>query len=112
MIIVWVVWIGLGLHDFTIEPFTKVSLIAAEAAAAVSLIVGGIGILNKTRWGPTVHITSYGMMLYTAVNSIGVFAQLKIMPAVIFFVLLSIASVAILWRWANGKIQTNAIESE
>jgi len=112
MIIVWVVWMALGLHDFTIEPFAKVSLLAAQAAAAASLIVGGIGILNRAKWGPTVHITSYGMMLYTAVTSIGVFAQLKIIPAVIFFILLSIASVVILWRWATGKIQRNVMEPE
>lgn len=105
MAAVWVALISTGQHDFTQETCEKISLVAAESLTSILLISGGLGTLYRKAWGIYVHLASYGMMVYTAVFSIGVFAQAKNTPAAIFFVVLSITSLIILWGWASGRFE-------
>ncbi len=105
MVLAWIVYIAAGQADFQSAPFEAVSLLAAEALTALALIVGGIGLLARQPWAIGVHIASLGMMLYTAVNSIGVFAQTGVIPASIFFVVLTLTTAVVILAWARRVFQ-------
>ncbi len=105
MVLVWIVYIAIGQADFQSTPFEAISLLAAEALTALALIVGGIGLLVRQPWATAVHIASLGMMLYTSVNSIGVFAQAAVVPAIIFFVVLTLATTGVILAWARRALQ-------
>jgi hypothetical protein len=45
------------------------------------------------------------MMLYTSLNSIGVFAQAGVLPASIFFAVLTLATIALILVWAYRALQ-------
>jgi hypothetical protein len=48
---------------------------AAELLTAIVLIVAGIGLLIEGAWGSMVYYVGTGMLIYTAINSSGYFAQ-------------------------------------
>ncbi len=100
MVLVWVVYIATDQADFT-APLEATALLAAEALTALTLIAGGIGILTGKVWGISIHIASLGMMLYTATYSIGVFAQAGVIPASVFFALLTIVTILVLLAWTR-----------
>ena len=57
------------------EPIRIGFHIAAEMVTAISLIVGGIGLLMQTNWGKNTFLVSMGMLFYTSIVSPGYFAQ-------------------------------------
>jgi hypothetical protein len=57
------------------EPIRISFPIAAEMATALSLIVGGVGLLATQVWGKVVFLVANGMLLYNAIVSPGSFAQ-------------------------------------
>jgi hypothetical protein len=105
MMLVWIVLIATGQHDFQTAPLESASLLAAETLTALALIVGGIGVLVRRPWATVIHIASLGMMLYTSLNSIGVFAQAGVLPASIFFAVLTLATIALILVWAYRALQ-------
>lgn len=105
MALVWIVLIATGRFDFQTAPLESASLLAAEAITTLALIAGGIGALAGRTWATAVHVASLGMMLYTAVNSIGVFAQAGVIPASIFFAALTLATFALIVAWASHALQ-------
>jgi hypothetical protein len=48
---------------------------AAETGTSLTLIAGGAGLLLAATWGLTVFLVASGMLVYTAVNSAGYFAE-------------------------------------
>lgn len=103
MVLVWIVYIAIGQLDLS-SPFEAISLLAAEALTALALIAGGIAVLTHRRWGDTLLVASLGMMLYTAVNSIGVFAQAGVIPASVFFAVLTVSTVVVIRSWARRAV--------
>jgi hypothetical protein len=67
--------------------------LAAEAITALGLILSGIGLLSKTRWGKQLSLASLGMLLYTVIVSPGYFAQQGAWPLVGMFAVLLILAV-------------------
>ncbi len=68
----------------------------AEAVTAVLLIVSGVGMIKGLDWGLTSFLIAIGMLIYTAVNSPGYFAQQRKWPMVAMFaVVLTLALVSI-----------------
>lgn len=106
MALVWIVLIVAGQYDLQTAPLESASLLVAEALTVLSLIAGGIGILTRNPWGPAIHTVSLGMMLYTSANSIGAFAQAGILPASIFFAVLTLVTTALILAWARLALQT------
>lgn len=79
------------------EPFRIWFHIAGEMVTAVSLIVGGIGLLTVQSWAPALFLISMGLLLYTAIVSPGYFAQKgQWIWVLIFGVLVALAIIAIL----------------
>ena len=57
------------------EPIRIRFHIAGEMATALSLILGGIGLLAGLGWARTVYLISLGMLFYTTIVSPGYFAR-------------------------------------
>jgi hypothetical protein len=93
MLIVWTVLLATGqVRELTETPFLGVLLLAAEFLTAFALISGGLGVLMRRAWGKALNLSAMGMMLYTSIYSIGVFGQERILPAAIFFAILTVAT--------------------
>lgn len=105
MLIVWTVLIATGQHDFQTAPYESASLLAAEAVTALALLIGGAALLSRKKWGLSIHLASLGMMLYTSVNSIGVFAQAGVIPASIFFTVLTVVTILLVLMWTMRALR-------
>ena len=49
--------------------------LAAEVLTALALLLSGLALLKKRRWGRTLFLVAGGMALYSVINSPGYFAQ-------------------------------------
>jgi len=77
MLAVWIILLIQGqVREFTTAPIQGIFLLVAEILTAMAMMLGGIGILTRQRWGKALNLTALGMMFYTSVNSIGVFSQI------------------------------------
>ena len=78
------------------EPVAIGFHLAAEALMAVTLLLTGVALLRGRRGAVPLALVAYGMLLYTAVNSPGYFAQLGQWPLVAMFgAVLALAGVAV-----------------
>lgn len=105
MALVWIVLIATGRYDFQTAPLEAASLLVAETLTALALIAGGTGLLARRTWATAIHVASLGMMLYTSVNSIGVFAEAGVIPASIFFAVLTLATILLILAWASHGLR-------
>ncbi len=67
--------------------------LAAEILTALALVLAGLAILKKLRWGRTLFLVAGGMALYSIINSPGYFAQRGQWPVVALFGALFFAAV-------------------
>lgn len=95
MLVVWGILLATGkVVELRTSPFQAIFLLGAELVTAVSLILGGFGLLTGTLWGLRADLAALGMLLYCAVFSIGFFGQAGNAPAAGFFsVLVALAAV-------------------
>lgn len=109
----WVVLIGAGAYatDFANRPLESGFLLAAEVLTGASLIAGGWAIMAGLRWGSVLHFASLGMLLYTCVNSIGVFAQQGNVPAAGFFCVISLATAVVIAGWIHERVTSRFDDS-
>ena len=69
----------------------------AEFTTAFILIVAGIGLILGSTWGLTVYLVAMGMLIYTAINSTGFFAQQRKWSMVgVFAVILILAVIGLI----------------
>jgi hypothetical protein len=66
----------------------------AESVTSVSLVVAGIALLLRLNWAPRIYLLAMGMLVYTAINSAGYFAQRREWPMVAVFGALVVFAVA------------------
>ncbi len=60
-----------------------------EGTTAILLILGGIGLIKKTKWPLHIHLISMGMLIYTVIVSPGYYLDLgQIYIPILFAVLL------------------------
>ena len=78
------------------EPYRIGFHLAGEFATAITLLIGGVGLLAAVPWGRTIHLVSLGMLLHTLMVSPGYFAQRREWPIVgLFAILLVLALVSL-----------------
>ncbi len=106
MVIVWVVYIATGNYELGSKPLQAISLLVAELTTASALVVGGLGVVRSRSWGMPLHLASLGMMLYTSIYSVGVFAD--VLPASAFFVALTAATVAAVLALSRAPAKENS----
>ena len=90
MLVVWGILLTTGQFiELRTSPFEAVFLLVAEFLTAVSLILGGFGLLTGKSWGLRTDLTALGMLLYCTVYSTGIFGQAGNAPAAGFFVVVA-----------------------
>lgn len=90
MIAVWGVLLATGqIVELHTQPFGTIFLLGAEFLTALSLLIGGYGLLTGKNWGLRADQAALGMLLYCTVFSIGVFGQQGNIPATSFFILMA-----------------------
>jgi len=98
MLAQWGFFIAVGaVPEFETEPYAIAFHLVAEVATAMALIVSGALLLRGRRHAARFAVLAFGMLLYTAVNSPGYFAQQGAWPLVAMFaavLALSLAAVA------------------
>jgi hypothetical protein len=73
---VWIKDLSTGqVSELSTEPIAIIFTIVAESLTAVTLIIGGIGLIKKQIWGLKVFLLSMGFLLYSVVNATGYFGQ-------------------------------------
>ncbi len=86
----WLVLFALGqVPELWTQPLDTGSLLAAEFLTGIGLVAGGWGLLTVRRWGFTLVLFALGMMFYTVVRSIGLFAEQGVPLAAAWFVLVT-----------------------
>jgi hypothetical protein len=97
MLAQWTFFIAAGqVPELKTAPFSIAFHLVAEGCTALSLIISGVGLLNKRTWARTAAFVSLGMLLYTVIVSPGYFAQQGVWPLVgMFMVLLVLALVSL-----------------
>lgn len=64
-----------GVPELQTAPLSIGFHLAAEILTALALILSGLALLRKRRWGRTLFLVAGGMVLYSIINSPGYFAQ-------------------------------------
>jgi hypothetical protein len=81
--------------------------LAAEILTALALVLAGLAILKKIRWGRTLFLVAGGMVIYSIINSPGYFAQRGQWPVVALFGALFFAAVFALMAAAFANDKSN-----
>ena len=90
MLAVWGILLATGqFPELRSKPFEARFLLGAEFLTAVSLILGGFGLVTGKSWGLRADLAALGMLLYCAIFSTGTFGQAGNLPATVFFVVIS-----------------------
>lgn len=90
MFTVWGILLATGqVVELHTQPFGTIFLLGAEFLTAISLLVGGSGLLIGKNWGLRADLAALSMLLYCTVFSIGVFGQQGNIPATSFFVVIA-----------------------
>jgi ABC-type multidrug transport system permease subunit len=70
MLVVWGILLSTGqVVELQTEPFGPTFLLGAEFLTAISLLIGGFGLLNDRNWGLRAALAALGMLLYCTVFS-------------------------------------------
>jgi hypothetical protein len=77
--------------------------LAAEVLTALALLLSGLAILKKIAWGRTLFLVAGGMVLYSAINSPGYFAQRGQWPVVGMFAVVFFLAIFLLMDAAVRK---------
>jgi hypothetical protein len=90
MLVVWGILLSTGqVLELQSEPFGTIFLLVAEFLTAISLLIGGFGLLIGKNWGLRADLAALGMLLYCTMFSIGVFGQQGNIPATNFFIVIA-----------------------
>lgn len=82
----WIASLATGrVPELKTEPLAIGFHLAAEILTALALVLAGLAILKKLRWGRTLFLVAGGMALYSIISSPGSFAQRGQWPVVALF---------------------------
>jgi hypothetical protein len=93
----WIVLFLLGnVPELATSPLETGLLLVAEFLTGLSLIVGGIGLLTRARWGMPLDLVALGMLLYVSTYYTGILGQQGNTPAAVFMAGVAIFTIVIL----------------
>jgi hypothetical protein len=76
MVVQWLFFLATGnVPELETEPLAIAFHIAAELATAVVLLAAGVSLLRRLWWAQPASLLGAGMLIYTAINSAGYFAE-------------------------------------
>ena len=67
--------------------------IVAEILTAAMLIIAGVGLLTKQKWGFELYLISLGMLFYTVIASAGYYVEKDDISMTIMFTILQILTI-------------------
>jgi hypothetical protein len=91
-----------GIPEHEDEPYRIWFHIAGEMATALLLITGGVAIFLGWASAPAIYLVAIGMLIYTAIVSLGYFAQRGQWTWVVIFFVIIVLSVASAFAVAGG----------
>ena len=93
-------WLVLFLQsevpELATTPLQTGLLLVAEFLTGLSLIVGGIGLLARTRWGVPLDLVALGMLLYVSTYYTGILGQQGNTSAAVFMASVAIFTLIVL----------------
>ncbi len=93
MIILWSILIITNqIPELTVDSIEIIYHLIAEFLTAFILIIGGIGLIKKYKWGFRIFLISLGMLLYTAIVSAGYYADGGNIPMVVMFTVIQLST--------------------
>ncbi len=93
----WLVLFALGqVPELWTQPLDTGFLLAAEFLTGIGLVAGGWGLLTVRPWGFTLVLFAFGMMFYTVVRSIGLFAEQGVLLAAAWFILVTVLTLILM----------------
>lgn len=76
MIGMWTVfYVTGGIPEINTEPAKIAMHLIAEFVTAITLILGGFGLISNWKWGFQTYLLSMGMLMYTLIVSPGYYIQ-------------------------------------
>ncbi len=97
MIAMWTVFILTGqVPELMTEPARIIMHLAAEFSTAISLLIGGYGLIRSKSWGKQFHQFSLGMLMYTLIVSPGYYLNLGEFAMVGMFAVMLILTLIVL----------------
>jgi len=90
MLVVWAILLATGqVIELQTKPFETIFLLVAEFLTAVSLILGGFGLVSGKSWGLRADLAALGMLLYCTIFSTGALG-VNNAPAAVFFSMMAL----------------------
>jgi len=83
-----------NVPELEIEPISIYFHIIAELLMGLLLLISGIGLLIKQKWGNLLFVLSNGLLIYSVINSSGYYGDKNEWAMVIVFMLILVLSVA------------------
>jgi len=81
LVVMWGVLLGTGRGVAVADDSTRLLFhLLAEAITAVSLVTGGIGLVNSAPWARGITLLGLGMLTYTVVASPAFYAEAGSVP--------------------------------
>lgn len=105
MIVMWSFFIVTGqVPEFQTNPYAISLHLFDEFTTAILLIVGGIGLIKRSKWALHIHLISIGMLIYTVVVSPGYYLdQGQIYIPILFGILLVIAIILSIFTFIRRR---------
>ena len=76
MVLQWIFFLATGqVPEVQTAPYSIAFHLAAEFITAIALIVTGIAVLCRTKWGKIGLLSAVGSLIYSVIASPGYFAQ-------------------------------------
>ncbi|NHJ02492.1 MAG: hypothetical protein EAX86_10180 [Candidatus Heimdallarchaeota archaeon] len=97
MILMWAFFLGSeSVPELSITPFEITFHILAETITALTLIVGGIGLIRKASWSRRIYYLSTGMLLYSIISEgLGYYIERGELVMICMFLILLILTLSL-----------------
>jgi hypothetical protein len=103
MVLQWGFFLATGnVPELETEPVAIAFHLVAELVTATMLVVAGVGLLRLMTWSLWVALLSFGMLLYTSINSAGYFAEHGEWGMVTMFAVLFLLTLLCVWQFVKN----------
>ncbi|WP_105616291.1 hypothetical protein [Vallitalea okinawensis] len=90
----WTMLLTTGnVPELDTEPICLYFHLTAEILMGILLVLSGIGLIKKSRWGKSLFVLSTGMVIYSVINAAGYYANNSEWTMVIMFMVILVLSI-------------------
>ena len=111
MLAMWGFFLATGqVPELQTEPFRISFHLAGEFITALSLIIGGLGLLKNLKRATTIYFVAAGMVLYSLIVSPGYYAQQGQWVFVVMFSVLVVLTLLNVFAVMRSKQSSNEVD--